>query len=113
MIENVKNLRAELHVEGFGDPFDVVVLENRKVHTRDSRTDQDVAAGIATKIEALQVCNTVSALTIVRGPEGGVGRSGDCEALCLDVVVWVPGVSQRRASGPAEPIRESPVIVVL
>ena len=39
MIENVEDLRAELHIESLRDPLDVIVLEQREVQRCDAWTD--------------------------------------------------------------------------
>src|SRR5882757_7343812 len=73
---------------------------------------QDISARIAAEVEALQVVK-IPALTIVRAKKCSVRRSGHGKALGLHVVIGIPGICKRLASGPAEPIRKSPVVVVL
>lgn len=51
MIDNVKDLRAELQVEIFGNSLDAVILEHREVQGCDARADQDVATGVAAEVE--------------------------------------------------------------
>ena len=53
MIENIKHFRAELHVEVLRDSPDLVVLEHGEVQIGDPRTNQDIAARIAAKVETL------------------------------------------------------------
>ena len=55
MVENIENLRAELNVEFLRNFLNVVVLEQREIQGSNSRSDQNVAAGVATKIEAPQI----------------------------------------------------------
>jgi hypothetical protein len=54
VIKNVKELRAELYIEVLGNFLDVVVLEHGEVRLSYAWTDQNIATGIASKIEALQ-----------------------------------------------------------
>src|SRR5258708_5765939 len=54
MIENVEDLGAELYVELFRDALDVVVLKQGEVQLGYSRTHQNIATGIAAKVEASQ-----------------------------------------------------------
>src|SRR5882762_1386412 len=112
MVQDVKYLGAELHVEVLRDAPDVVVLEDGKIQVGDAGADQDVSARIAAEVEALQVVK-IPALTIVRAKKCSVRRSGHGKALGLHVVIGIPGICKRLASGPAEPIRKSPVVVVL
>src|ERR1700676_409374 len=37
VIHNIEELRPKLHVEGLGDPFDVVVFEEREIEVDESR----------------------------------------------------------------------------
>ena len=55
MVENVEDLGAELNVESLRNFLDVVVLEEREVQGGNSRSDQNVAACVAAKIEAPQI----------------------------------------------------------
>src|SRR5258706_8098120 len=112
MVQDVKYLGSELHVEVLRDAPDVVVLEDGKVQVGDARTRQDISARIAAEVEALQI-GEISALTIVRGKKSSVRRSGHGKALGLNVVIGIPGICKRLASGPAEPIRKSPIVDVL
>src|SRR5882757_295954 len=112
MVQDVKDLGAELHVEVLRDTPDVVILEDGKVQVGDARTRQDISARIAAEVKALQI-GEISALTIVRGKKSSVRRSGHGKALGLNVVVGISGIRQGLASRPAEPIRKSPVVVVL
>ena len=112
MVQDVKYLGAELHVEVLRDAPDVVVLEDGKIQIGDARADQDVSARIAAEVEALQV-GKIPALTIIRSKKGSIRRSGHGKALGLNVVIGIPGIRQGLASRPAEPIRKSPVVVVL
>ena len=104
MIENIKHLHAELYVEVLGDFPDLVVLENREIQIGSARANQDVAASISAKVEALQrgrvnrSRETGWRRVAVGGPIRGIGRSGDGETLRLDVVVGVAGIGERRAS---------------
>src|SRR5712672_706861 len=112
MVQDVKDLGAELHVEVLRDAPNVVVLKDGKIQVGDAGANQDVSARIAAEVEALQI-GEISALTIVRGKKGSIRRSGHGKALGLNVVIGIPGICKRLASGPAEPIRKSPIVVVL
>src|SRR5258708_22525255 len=54
MIENVEELRAELQVEVLRNSPDVVVLEHGEVHLRCARSDQNIAAGIASNVSTFR-----------------------------------------------------------
>jgi hypothetical protein len=54
VIENIENFGSELHIEGFGNPSNVIVLEQGDVQVHQSRTRYAIATGVASKIEALQ-----------------------------------------------------------
>src|SRR6267154_6808506 len=112
MVQDVKDLGAELHVEVLRDAPNVVVLKDGKIQVGDAGANQDVSARIAAEVEALQI-GEISALTIIRSKKGSVRRSGHGKALGLNVVIGIPGICKRLASGPAEPIRKSPIVVVL
>ena len=104
MIHDIKHLEAKLYIEVLRDALDVVVLEDREVQTCDAWANHDIASGIAAKIEALWERGKERGGTGVRRlgvrwrwiavlvPKGHVGRSGNSEALCLDVVfgmAWI------------------------
>ena len=112
MVQNVKNLGAKLHVEVLRNAPDMIVLEDGEVQIGDARTDQDISTCIAAQIKTVQiVVRWIAALTIIRGVKCRVGRSGDGKALSFDVVVDVSGIRKGLASGPAKPIRKSPIVV--
>ena len=116
MIHNVKDLGAELHIEIFRDSLNAIVLEDGEVQIRDARADQDVPAGVASKIETLQVGGSggqVATLTIICSKKRSVRRSGDGEALGLDLVVRVPWICKRFAPRASKPVRERPIVIVL
>src|SRR6266403_350212 len=113
MVQDVKDLGAELHVEVLRDTPDVVILEDGKIQVGDARTRQDISARIATEVWTSQISDTVPSLTIIRSPKSRIGCSGDCKALCLDVVVRISWISEALTSGAAEPIRKGPIVVVL
>src|SRR6267378_4858194 len=106
MVQDVKYLGAELHVEVLRDAPDVVVLEDGKIQVGDAGANQDVSARITAEVEALQV-GKISSLTIIRVKKGSIRRSGHGKALSLDIVVRISGIRQRLASSHAEPIRKS------
>src|ERR1700724_2893657 len=47
VIQDIEELRPELHIETFRNPPDIVILEKGKIQVRNSWSDQDVATGIA------------------------------------------------------------------
>src|SRR6266404_1400646 len=92
----------------------MIVLEDGEVQIGDARADQDISTGIAAQIKTLQIVVCwIAALTIIRGVKCRVGRSGDGKALSFDVVVDVSRIRKGLASRSAEPIRKSPIVVVL
>ena len=54
VIENVEYFRPELNVESFRDSRNVIVLKEREVEIGEAWSDQDVTAGVAPEVEALQ-----------------------------------------------------------
>ena len=52
MVQNVKDLRAKLNIEMLRDALDVIILEHREIKFGKAGTVQNIAAGIASKIEA-------------------------------------------------------------
>src|SRR6266851_9406223 len=116
MIENIEHLDAELDVEVLGDSLDVVVLENREVQTRNTRADQDIAAGISAQVETLQrsgVYGTSDARWLgitIRIPKRGVGSGRDAEALSLDVVARIAGICKHAASRSPQAVRVSKIV---
>ena len=113
MVQDVKDLGAELHIEVLRDTPDVVILEDGKVQVGDARTRQDIPARIATEVRTSQIGDTVPSLTIIRSPKGRIGCSGNRKALGFDVVARISGICKGLASGSAKPIRKSPIVVVL
>src|SRR5579872_3035433 len=55
VVQDIKELRPELHVEVFRNPFHMIVFKHREVQVRCPRPDQDVATGVAAQVEAPQV----------------------------------------------------------
>src|ERR1700730_5645329 len=123
MVQEVKNLRAELHVEILGDLADVIIFEHREVHFRSARAGQDVAAGVATQIEAAQItwkdrcplwcriCRCAWYKGIAVGIEKCLtGSNGAAKPLGFNVVLNVAGIDRRIASGPAQAIGKIPII---
>ena len=53
-VEHVEELCPELHVESLRDASNRVVLEQGEVKVRQSRSDQDVTAGVPAQVEALR-----------------------------------------------------------
>src|SRR6266404_3651029 len=116
MVHDVEHLDAKLHVEILRDSLNAIVLEDGEVQTGDARTDQDVAAGVASKIETLQVGGgggQIPTLTIICSKKRSVGCSWDGEALGLDILVPVSGICKGFAPGAAKPVRERPIVIVL
>jgi len=54
VVENIKDLHAELDVEILRDSADVIILEDGEVQTGHTGADQDVSSGIAAQIETLR-----------------------------------------------------------
>src|SRR5437016_3884175 len=50
VVKNIKHLGAELQVKPLRNSPDVVVLEDGEVQLRDTRSDQNISAGIAAKV---------------------------------------------------------------
>jgi len=75
-IQDIEDLNPELHVELFGDPPDVVVLEDRAIQFRSPGSDQSIASEVAAT-----VC-----------------RLRESQALSFDVVVRIPRIDQRVAA---------------
>src|SRR6266481_160635 len=116
MIQDVEDLGTKLHVEILRDALDAIVLEDGEVQIRDAWADQDVPAGVASKIETLQVGGSggqVATLTIICNKKRSVRCRGDGEALGLDIVVRVPRICKSFASGTAKPVRKGPIVIVL
>ena len=55
MIQNIEKLRAELHVEVLGNFSNAIILEDRKIEIGKAGSNQDIAPGVATKVEALWI----------------------------------------------------------
>jgi hypothetical protein len=94
MIQNIEDLGPELHIEGFRNLPNVIVLEKRNIEVEEARSRYDVATRIAQKIETLElrrIALTGIAIGIV---EGGGRRCGDCEALGLDVVIGISRINK-------------------
>jgi len=53
MVQDVEELRPELHIKAFRNLLNGNVLKYGKVQVRRTWSDQDVAAGVASQIEAL------------------------------------------------------------
>src|ERR1700682_2897109 len=47
VVQDVENLSAKLHIETLRDPFDRIILKQRKVEIREARASKDVAPRIA------------------------------------------------------------------
>src|ERR1700674_3710047 len=98
MVEDIKNLDAELHVEILGDSLDAIIFENREIQTCDAGANQSVAADIPAKIKTGQIRDPrkiyrvwkFSAQTWRRGaavgcPECAIWSQRKSETLCLDI----------------------------
>src|SRR5258708_36415773 len=101
MIEHVKHLGTKLHVEILRDLTNVIVFEYREVNFSGPGTDQDVAAGVATKIETTQIpgrkryTESWRCRVTVRIEKRLIRRRWYGEALIgLEVSVWISGISQ-------------------
>lgn len=55
MVQDIKELRPELHIEALRNPPDGVVLKYGKVKIRQARSNQGIAAGIASEVVATQI----------------------------------------------------------
>ena len=125
MVENIKHLHAELHVEGFRDSLNLIVLKDGEVEVGDTGTLNDVASGITSKIEARQRRKRRGARVIngypqarrrriaIGRPKSRIGRGGDGEAFRFNVIAGVSGISQTLASRSAESIRICKIIMTL
>ena len=98
MIQDVKNLRAKLHVKCFGDFPDVIVFEHREVQVGYSGTNQDVSTGITTQIEALQQCGVALSGIAIRIIESLIWRRRNPKALSLDVIARIAWIRKRSAA---------------
>src|SRR5437899_8773578 len=49
-VQDVKHLRAELHVEGLRDPRDVVVLQHGEIDAEQSGSDDRIASQVAAHV---------------------------------------------------------------
>src|SRR5882762_2399953 len=90
MIHDIEHLHAELCVEVLRDFLDAIVLKHGEVQIGYSGADNNVAASIAAQI----------------------GWIGNSEALGLDVVAGVSGIRKRAATGAAETVWKSKIVVV-
>ena len=86
MVQHIEELRPKLNIEILGDAADVIVLEEREVKIGQAWANHDVAACIASDVEALQVVNIAQKLIAICRPESRVRRSRYRKAGCLDVV---------------------------
>src|ERR1700730_11562527 len=84
MVQHIEQLHAQLKVETFRDLWHALILEQRGVKLLDSRASQHVAGSIT------EPCL----------------RAWKCEALRIDVVIYVPRIDRRTASSPSDEIRE-------
>lgn len=89
MVQNIKELGAELNIERLGNPPDRVVLEKRKVQVRQARSYQDVPARIPGQVDAGRKRKLMVA---VCGVESRAWSCGHSEALGFDVVE-APGIN--------------------
>src|SRR5215469_149200 len=137
VVENIEYLRAELHVEVLRDPANVIVLEDGEVHVHQSRTNQDVAAGITTQVEtgirgqpwssvkgwilrvpdnnlvAVRVDQAVWHGVAVLVPKRRSRRCGNGETLGFNVVGRISRISQGLASGTTKPVGKSPIVAAV
>src|ERR1700682_1957682 len=93
VIQDIKKLCPEPHVEVLRDALDVVVLEHPKVQILMSRPDRDIAAGIASKVETLR--ESAEGRVAIRRVEGRGRCRRDREVLSLDVVVRISRMDKR------------------
>src|SRR5580692_2199886 len=104
MIQDVKNLRAKLHVKCFGDFRDVIVFEHREVQVGYSRSNQDVSPGITTQVETLQQRGVALSGIAIRIIESLIWRRRNRKALSLDVIAWIPRIGKRSAARAGETV---------
>src|SRR5207244_174794 len=96
MIQNIENLHPELRIEGFGDPFELIVLEERKVEVSKPWSLQDIATGISSQIETLG--EDATAGIAVRSVERRGWRCRHAETFGLDVVLAIAWIDERLAA---------------
>ena len=117
MVENIENLRAELHVEPLRDPLDVVVLEQGEVQVRQARADQNITAGVAAEVvtqwKGHRCSDAWRQRIAILVPKCHIRRRGYSEALGFDVVVGVSGVRKGVTAGPTQPVRKCPVVATV
>jgi hypothetical protein len=115
MIKNIKHLHPELDVELLRNSLDLVILEHREIQIGDTWANQDVAACVASQVEALQwqrrrAAYTGRLLIAVRSKKGHVGCRRDSEALCLDVIIGIAGICKGAAPRSAKPVRVRKIV---
>src|SRR2546427_7125948 len=117
VIQNVEDLRTELHVESLRDPFDVIVFKQREVQRCDARADQNVAAGIAAQVvtqwEGHGSPDAWWHRIAILVPKCHIGSGGYGEALSLNVVRRISGGRKRLAAGPTQPVRKYPIVTAV
>lgn len=116
MIENIEHFQAELDVEVLRNSADMGVLKDGEVQAGHTRADQNIAAGIAAQVEALQRGGIDRAAearrrgVAIRTPKRRVGGGWYGEALRLDVVGRVAGIGKRCATWAPEAIRVGKIV---
>src|SRR3979490_170319 len=60
MVEHVEEFGPKLHIEGIRDTSYVIILEQRNIKIKKSRSSQDVAPGIAHQCFWIWKCETFS-----------------------------------------------------
>src|ERR1700730_1412657 len=110
MIQNVEELRPELHFEALGDALDGVVLEYGEIQVLQPRAGYDIAAGIAPQVETLR--ESAEGRIAIRRIEGSGRRRRDLEALGLNVVGGVPRIDERPAPRAGQAIRKGVIVGV-
>ena len=119
VVQDIKELRPELRVEVLRNPLDRVVLKQGEIQVRRPRPSQDVATGIASKIETLErigiyrASQTGWCWVAVGRPKRGIGRSGDRKTLGLDVFEGIPRIGERCATRTGQSIRERPGVATI
>src|SRR5882672_815991 len=137
MIHNIEEFSSELHIETLRNSLDRLILENGKIQIRRSRSVQEIARGIASKIETCQrrqpswrrVAGISSdRVTRIKGvetvpeawwrriavgvPKSQVGSGRNGKALGLDVVSRISRIDETRAIRGVQSIRKRPVVTV-
>src|ERR1700676_793225 len=104
MIQNVKELGAELHIEGLGNPRDLRVLDRREIKVHQSGSNDCVTSQVPQQIDTGGKSKT---LVAVSGVKGLVRRLRINEALRLNVLIRISWINQGAASATCETVRDS------